>query len=156
MINTTGIQSTGPQGLPGSPSQAAVVDEQDVAQFNQMMLGTPNNPSAVAQPQSAATKTEIKAYQEELQSKYQAAMANYEAAKQTGDPKQIQNAVTEIFQIANQGNYYSFADLKERLKDATKTFEQIKPSEQNKYQKLTDLLQELNRQDPCRNLIPKP
>ena len=37
MINTTGIQSTGSQGLPGSPSQAAVVDEQDVAQFDAMM-----------------------------------------------------------------------------------------------------------------------
>jgi hypothetical protein len=102
--NTTGIQSTGPQVLPGSSSQAAVVDEQDVALFNQMMQGTTNNPSAVAQPQSAATNPEIKAYQEELQSKYQTAIDNYEAAKQTGDPKQIQNAYGVIVQIVNQGN----------------------------------------------------
>jgi hypothetical protein len=59
MINTTGIQSTGPQGLPESSSQPAIANEQDEAQFTAMM----------AQPQSAATKPENKASQEDVKSK---------------------------------------------------------------------------------------
>ena len=94
MIDTTGIQSTGLQGLPGSPSEAAKADEQDVAEFDAMM----------AQPQSAATNPELKAFQEELQSKYQTAMDNFEAAKQTGDPNQITNAYMEIISLNNERN----------------------------------------------------
>jgi archaellum component FlaC len=89
MINTTGIQSTGPQGLPGSPSQAAVVDEQDVAQFDAMM----------AQPKPSSSVEELKAKMDELKAKLETAMDNMKAANQTGDPKQIQNAVNEYRKI---------------------------------------------------------
>jgi hypothetical protein len=91
MINTPGIQSTGPQGLPGSTSQPAIANEQDEALFDAMM----------AQPQSAATNPENKSIQEELQSRYQTALDNYEAAKQTGDPKQINVALMEIISLNN-------------------------------------------------------
>ena len=75
MINTTGIQSTGPQGLPGSTSQPAIVNEQDEAKFNVMM----------AQPKPSSSVEELKA-------KLDTAEDNLNAAKQTGDPIQIINA----------------------------------------------------------------
>ena len=86
MINTTGIQSTGPQGFPGSPSQAAGVDEQDVAQFDAMM----------AEPKPSSSVEELKAKMDELKAKLETAKDNMKAANQTGDPKQILNASYEF------------------------------------------------------------
>jgi hypothetical protein len=86
MINTTGIQSTGPQGLPGSPSQAAVVDEQDVAQFDAMM----------AQPKPSSSVEELKAKMDELKAKLETARDNPNADKQTLDPSAIENALRPL------------------------------------------------------------
>jgi outer membrane murein-binding lipoprotein Lpp len=82
MINTTGIQSTGPQGLPGSTSQPAIANEQDEAQFNVMM----------AQPKPLSSVEELKAKVDELKAKLDTAEDNLIAAKQIGNPIQIMNA----------------------------------------------------------------
>jgi len=79
MINTTGILSTGPQGLPGSTSQPAIANEQDEAQFNAMM----------AQPKPSSSVEELKAKMDELKSKLKTAEENLNSANQSGDLKQI-------------------------------------------------------------------
>jgi len=89
MINTTGIHSAGNQGLSQISSPPQEVDPQAEEQFKQMMLGTPNNPSTLA-------------------------------------------------------------DLEKQLIDVIKIVQQIekmKQSEPNKYQSVTEILQELKRQD---------
>ena len=83
MINTPGIQSTGPQGLPGSTSQPAIANEQDEAQFNVMM----------AQPKPLSSVEEQKAKLAELNSKLKTAEENLNSANQTGDSKLILNAI---------------------------------------------------------------
>ena len=99
MINTTGIQSTGPQGLPGSPSQAAKADEQGVAQFEAMM----------AEPKPSSPVEELKAKIDEFKSKLDTAKDNLNAAEQTGDPVQIINATTDYrAALFNYETAYSF------------------------------------------------
>jgi protein tyrosine phosphatase (PTP) superfamily phosphohydrolase (DUF442 family) len=82
MINTPGIQSTGPQGLPGSTSQPAIANEQDKAQFYAMMATS--NPSS--------SLGELKAKVDELKAKIDTAEDNLIAAKQTGNRIRIWNA----------------------------------------------------------------
>jgi outer membrane murein-binding lipoprotein Lpp len=82
MINTTGIQSTGPQGLPGSTSQPAIANEQDEAKFYAMMATS--NPSSSVE--------ELKAKVDELKAKLDTAKDNLNAAMQTGNQVQIINA----------------------------------------------------------------
>lgn len=93
MINTTGIQSTGPQGLPGSSSQPAIANEQDEANFNAMMA-TPNPSSSLGEPSVKL---------DEFKSKLDTAKDNLNAAEQTGDPVQIMNASADY--RAAQFNY---------------------------------------------------
>lgn len=83
MINTTGIQSTGPQGLPGSTSQPAIANEQDEAQFYAMM--------ATSNPSSSLGEPSVKL--DEFKAKLDTAEDNLNAAKQTGNPIQIINAI---------------------------------------------------------------
>ena len=75
MINTTGIQSTGPQGLPGSTSQPAIANEQDEAKFYAMM--------ATSNPSSSV---------EELKAKLDTAKDKLNAVMQTGNQAQIDMA----------------------------------------------------------------
>jgi hypothetical protein len=88
MINTTGIQSTGPQGLPESSSLPAIANAQDEAQFNAVM----------ADPKNASSL-------DELAKQLTIASENLKAAQNTGDQKQISEAVSNFSQ-ANR-NYRS-------------------------------------------------
>ena len=81
MINTTGIQSTGPQGPPGSTSQPAIANEQDEAEFNAMM----------ADPKIASTL-------DESAKQVNIALENLKAAQNTGDQKQILEAESNYSQ----------------------------------------------------------
>jgi hypothetical protein len=81
MINTPGIQSTGPQGLPGSTSQPAIDNEQDEAQFNAMM----------ADPKNASSL-------DELAKQLTIASENLKAAQNTGDQKQMFEAAFNLSQ----------------------------------------------------------
>ena len=90
MINTTGILSTGPQGLPGSTSQPAIANAQDEAQFNAMMATS--NPSSSVE--------EVKAKVDELKAKLDTAEDNMIAAEQTGNPIHVKNAF-EDYQVAH-------------------------------------------------------
>jgi|688.fasta_scaffold409490_2 hypothetical protein len=85
MINTTGIQSTGPQGLPGSTSQPAIANEQNEAQFN-VMMAAPKSSSSVGEPSLKL---------DEFKSKLDTAKDNLNAAEQTGDQVQMMNAHVE-------------------------------------------------------------
>ena len=99
MINTTGIQSTGPQGLPGSSSQPAIANEQDEAKFNAMMA-TPNPSSSLGEPSVKL---------DEFKSKLDTAKDNLNAAEQTGDPVQIMNAYADYrAALSNYETAYSF------------------------------------------------
>ena len=88
MINTIGIQSTGPQGLPESSSQPATVNENDVESF-ELMMADPKNASSL----------------DELAKQLTIASENLKAAQNTGDQKQISEAVSNFSQ-ANR-NYRS-------------------------------------------------
>jgi len=85
MINTVGIQSIGPQGLPQSCSPPKEVNPQAEDQFKQMMLAEPNNPSKL----------------DELKSRYEAAKVGLDEAMQGGDPMKVLQAKMELAMAMN-------------------------------------------------------
>jgi hypothetical protein len=82
MNTTTGIQSTGPQGLPASSSQPAIVNENDVESF-ELMMATPNSTSPL----------------DGLESRYISSKERLDAVEKTGDPNQILPAYAEFTQF---------------------------------------------------------
>ena len=85
MINTTGIQSSGPQGLPGSSGQVAVVDEQDVAQFDAMM----------SEPVSTSKLDELEAKLNNIQERF-------DKAVKSGDLDEASKAADEMISIGTE------------------------------------------------------
>jgi hypothetical protein len=75
MNTTTGIQSTGPQGLPASSVPTAKADEQSVAMFEQLMAA-PESSSSVDGPQLM---------EEQIRLHHETASDKPNDPKQTGD-----------------------------------------------------------------------
>jgi hypothetical protein len=85
MINTTGIQSTGPQGLPGSSSQPATADDQRVAQFDAMM----------SEPVSTSKLDELEAKLNNIQERF-------DKAVKSGDLDEASKAADEMISIGTE------------------------------------------------------
>lgn len=86
MNTTTGIQSTGPQGLPASSVPTAKADEQSVAMFDQLMAA-PESSSSVDGPQLM---------EEQIRLHNETARDNPNADKQTADPSVIENLLRPL------------------------------------------------------------
>jgi hypothetical protein len=115
MINTTGIQSTGSQGLPGSPSQAAVVDEQDVAQFDAMM----------AEPGSTSKLDELEAKLKNAKERSNNPLIDgFEKMRITDEINSINKEIQKEFLIHSQNSNNTGVEL-EKIKKFEQEFEQF-------------------------------
>ena len=115
MINTTGIQSTGPQGLPGSSSQPATADDQRVAQFEAMMA-TPSSTSKLDELE-AKLKNAIERSKKPL-------IDGFEKMRITDEIDSINIEIQKEFLIHSQNSNNTGVEL-EKIKKFEQEFEKF-------------------------------